>query len=284
VPRRVKNKENPILAITSDYFQSDGDPHPYLKRIAEAGFTHIHWCHHWATDFIYSDHEIEQIRQWFKECGLRLLNLHASHGKEKYWVSQNEYQRLAGIELVENRIQMTARLGGDVLIIHIPTTRLPESPASWLAQIRKSLDQVEPYAKHYSVQVALENMHGDNWEMLEVLLPEYDPEFLGVCFDSGHANLSGHNFEHLERLKDRLIAVHLHDNDGLTDQHKIPFTGTVDWNALASIIAFSAYKGCVNLEVAIQESGFTDEYAFLQQTYLAGVRLTGLIQAKRSTL
>jgi sugar phosphate isomerase/epimerase len=223
---RIKNKEHPFLAITSDYFQSEGDPRPYLKRIAEAGFTHIHWCHHWATDFIYSEHEIEQIRQWFKEFGLCLLNLHASHGKEKYWVSQNEYQRLAGIELVENRIQMTAKLGGDVLIIHIPTARSLELPAALLAQIRKSLDQLELSARRYSVKIALENMQGDHWDMLEILLPEYNPGFLGLCFDSGHANLSGHHFEHLERLKERLIAVHLHDNDGLADQHKIPFTGT----------------------------------------------------------
>ena len=277
-----KNKEHPILAITSDYFQSEGDPQPYLKRIAEAGFTHIHWCHHWASDFIYSDHEIEQIRQWFKKYDLRLLNLHASHGKEKYWVSQIEYQRLAGIELVENRIQMTARLGGDVLIIHIPTSRPPESRAACLVQIRKSLDQVEPYARHHSVRIALENMHGDDWEMLEILIPKYDPDFLGLCFDSGHANLSGHNFEHLERLKDRLIAVHLHDNDGLTDQHKIPLSGTVDWEVLASVIALSSYEGGVNLEVAIQETGYTDEAVFLRQAYLAGMRLTALIQAKRS--
>ena len=278
----VTNKEHPILAITSDYFQSEGDPYPYLKRIAEAGFTHIHWCHHWATDFIYSDHDIEQIRQWFKEFGLCLLNLHASHGKEKYWVSQNEYQRLAGVELVENRIQMIARLGGDVLIIHIPSTRPPESRAAWLVQIRKSLDMLEPYARHHSVRIALENMHGDDWEMLEILIPEYDPGFLGLCFDSGHANLSGQHFEHLERLKARLIAVHLHDNDGLTDQHKIPFSGTVDWEVLASLITLSAYEGCVNLEVAIQETGYTDEDAFLRQAYLAGKRLTALIQAKRN--
>ena len=41
-----------MLSITSDYFQSAGDALPYLQRIAEAGFTHVHWCHEWATDYI----------------------------------------------------------------------------------------------------------------------------------------------------------------------------------------------------------------------------------------
>jgi sugar phosphate isomerase/epimerase len=233
---------------------------------------------------MYPDDEIEQIRQWFKEFGLRLLNLHASTGKDKYWVSQNEYQRMAGIELVKNRLQMTARLGGDVLIIHIPSTEPPESRAMWLVQIRKSLDQLEPYARHHSVRIALENMEGDDWEMLETLISKYDPGFIGLCFDSGHANLSGHTFDHLEKLKDRLIAIHLHDNDGLTDQHQIPFSGTVDWEKLSSIIARSSYGGCVNLEVTIRESGYSNEEAFLRQAHLAGEQLSGLIQAKKSPL
>ena len=273
--------ENRMLAVTSDYFQSEGDPLPYLKRIAEAGFTHIHWCHHWNTDFLYPNHEIEAIGRWFKEYRLRLLNLHASHGREKYWVSQFEYQRLAGVELLQNRIQMTARLGGDVIIIHIPTTQPHDTRSSWLKQIRKSLDQLEPFATRHAVRIALENMPGGDFEMLDTLLAEYNSEFLGVCFDTGHANLDGYGFEHLKRLKSRLIAVHLHDNDGVNDQHKIPFTGTVDWDDFTDVIASSSYNGCVNLEVGIHETGYKDEAAFLKHTRLAGEKLTSMIKANK---
>ena len=270
-----------MLAITSDYIQSEGDPQPYLKRIAEAGFTHVHWCHHWYSDFIYTQSEIIQIRRWLKQYGLGLLNLHASHGNEKYWASPREYQRLAGIELVKNRIQMAARLGGEVIIIHIPTTAPLEARPAYLKQIRKSLDQLEAFSRNHSVRIALENMAGDDWEMLDTLLPEYDPGYLGLCYDSGHANLNGYGIAHLERLKERLIAVHLHDNDGNSDQHKIPFTGTVDWTDLAIVIASSAYKQCVNLEVVLRESGFKDEAAFLQHAHQAGEKLAMLIKAKQ---
>src|SRR4030066_2396333 len=154
-----------MLAITSDYYRSIGDPRPSLKRIADAGFTHIHWCHHWNTDFLYSDHEIEEIKRWFKEYGLSLLNLHASHGNEKYWISHRNYQRLAGIGWVRNRIRMTAKLGGNVIILHIPTTEPKETRPPKLKQIRKSLDQLEPFARSHSMQIALENMTGDDFEM-----------------------------------------------------------------------------------------------------------------------
>ena len=79
-----------MLSITTDYANIDkGNPSPYLRRIADAGFTHIHWCHHWNTDIVYSCPEIEQISRWLDEYGLELLDLHASVGPEKNWFSAN---------------------------------------------------------------------------------------------------------------------------------------------------------------------------------------------------
>ena len=50
------------LSITTDYLKDTGDPEPYLKKISAAGFTHIHWCHEWDTDFIYSESEINKMQ------------------------------------------------------------------------------------------------------------------------------------------------------------------------------------------------------------------------------
>jgi sugar phosphate isomerase/epimerase len=226
---------------------------------------------------MYTDDEINQIGGWFKEYGLKLLNLHGSHGQERAWVSLDENQRKAGLELVQNRVQMTARLGGKVIIMHLPTTAPPEQRPALLVQIRKSLDEIEPFVKEHGIRMALENMIGEDFEMLEKLIPDYDPGFLGFCYDSGHGNMGGKGVQGLEGLKDRLIAIHLHDNDGSDDQHKIPFTGTVDWDVLMRIIAASAYAECINLEVVISDTGIPEEGEFLRQTYQAGERLDRML-------
>lgn len=267
-----------FLSITSDYFQSSGDPRPYLQRIAEAGFTHIHWCHEWFSDHMYSDDEIAQIDGWFKDYGLKLLNLHGSHGQERYWVSHDENQRKAGVELVKNRATLAARLGGEVMIMHIPSNAPPEQRPAFLTQIRKSLEDIEPFINDLGIRVALENMTGEDFEMLETLIPENDPGFLGFCYDAGHGNMGGKGIQGLEGFKDRLIAIHLHDNDGANDQHKIPFTGTVDWELLMGVIASSAYRECINLEVLIRESGIKQETEFLRQAYQAGERLSRMME------
>ncbi|NJD58056.1 MAG: sugar phosphate isomerase/epimerase [Anaerolineae bacterium] len=271
-----------MLSITSDYYQSEGDTLPYLRRIAEAGFTHVHWCHHWSNDYLYSDDEIGEIKAWFKQFNLLLLNLHASQGREKYWVSFDDTRRLAGLELVKNRIAMPARLGGNVTIIHIPTTEPHELRTARMVQIRRSLDELEAFTRSRAVRMALENMDGDEFLVLETLLAEYDPVYLGLCFDSGHANLGGPGLEKLDQLKGRLIALHLHDNDGVSDQHKIPFTGSVNWPELARVIASSAYQACVNLEVGIHHTGYQDEMSFLQHSHQAGEKLTAMIESGRN--
>jgi sugar phosphate isomerase/epimerase len=266
-----------MLSITSDYFQSKGDPLPYLERIAAAGFTHVHWCHHWNTDFLYSEPEIRQIGHWFNDLGLRLLNLHASQGVEKYYCSFLEYQRLAGVELVQNRIRMAVQLGADVVILHVPSELSPEARAAIMRPLRRSLDVLVLFAREHGVRLALENMASDDFDMLGTLLKEYDSGGLGLCYDAGHGNIDGRGLDNLEKVKSRLIALHLHDNDGARDQHNIPFTGSVDWRRLAGIIASSPYDKCLNLEVIIQPGSLVDEAEFLRQAYSAGERLAEMV-------
>ena len=262
-----------MLSITTDYVKSASCPEPYLKRIAEVGFSHIHWCHHWRTDFVYSDCEIEQIARWLQDFGLKLNDLHASAGVEKAWVSSLEYERLAGVELVKNRISMTARLSSDVIVMHIPSE--PEDAggknAFW-TQVLKSLDAIEPYARDHGVRIAIENLGPGSFKTIERILSQYSPDYIGLCYDSGHGNLDicSDGLDQLERLKERLISMHLNDNDGTGDQHNPIFSGTVEWARLAWIIAESPYAKCINMEITIHHSGIESESAFLEKAFETG--------------
>jgi len=88
--------------------------------------------------------------------------------------------------------------------------------------------------------------------------------------------------DELETLKERLAVVHLHDNDGARDMHWLPFTGTVDWDRLARLMADSGYAKCVSMESNMHaHQDIRDERTFLARAFEAGGRLSEMIGEAR---
>jgi sugar phosphate isomerase/epimerase len=275
------------LSITTDVFTDTGCPEESLRLIAEAGFTHVHWCHQWNTDFIYEEPEIRQIGAWLKGFGLRLLDLHASNGREKSWTSAREHERAAGILLVKNRIDMTGSLGGDAIVMHVPGERDLGGDPGALDRLRRSLDACLPYARERGLRIAVENGE-DNWGTIRGLLGAYGPDVLGLCYDCGHGNLvrpgipAGSALDSLDAVKDRLLVLHLHDNDGVKDLHRVPFTGTVDWPRLCRLIAASGYKKCISMESNVHQEPDKDQRGFMSRAHAAGSRITAMVESERA--
>ena len=53
---------------------------------------------------------------------------------------------------------------------------------------------------------------------------------------------------YLEEYAERIIALHLHDNDGSSDQHLNLGEGSLDWAHLGGRLLESGYKGVWSLE------------------------------------
>lgn len=270
------------LSLTTDYQGDVGCPEASLRAIAKAGFSHVHWCHQWNTDFMYGPAEIAQIEIWLRDLGLKLLDLHGSAGREKCWWSGRDYERLAGVELVENRLQMTARLGGKSVVMHLPTLQADLHSNKECDAVRRSIDALLPTIRALGVRLAFENMPGDDFRLLGQLLGEYPPEVAGLCYDCGHGNMGDAlGLAHLEVRKNRLIAIHLHDNDGSADQHWVPFTGTVAYPRLARILATSSYQGCISMESNVNRVEEPAKATFVSDAYEAGRRLAEMVTASR---
>ncbi len=233
------------LSITTDYHGDCGCPQNRLQFAAEAGFTHLHWCHQWCTDFLYDTAEIDAIQGWLKEYRLTLLDIHGSAGQEKCWYSEREYERKAGVKLVANRLEMLLRLNGEgCIIMHAPEieTNTPEAERPALErqfeQCCRSIDELAPLFQRHGIMLALENFSRGSWELLERFCQRYPADYVGITYDSGHGHISQeYSLAKLTKNLERLCAVHLHDNDGVSDLHQPPFYGTVDWPRLAKLLA-----------------------------------------------
>jgi sugar phosphate isomerase/epimerase len=267
--------------MTTNYLAETDQPQERLRSLARAGFTHVFWCQEWCTSHVYSPDEITAIGMLMDELGIRLLDLHAPHGEGMGWGSFEEAERRTALALIRNRIGMAGVLGGEAVILHMPPR--PEDPsdlAAWRDNLRRSLDELTFLCGELSVRIAIENAVDDDFDDISELVTRFCHGFLGICYDAGHGNIGQDGLAHLENLKDRLVAVHLHDNHGSTDEHLIPFEGTVDWKRLTRIIAESPYPGCVNLECKLGES--EDAGTFLRKACESAVKLAGMIRAVRS--
>ena len=89
------------------------------------------------------------------------------------------------------------------------------------------LRQITEYAKKLDVKIAFENTKIKGY--LEYVLSNIKDENIGICFDAGHYHAHFNDEFNFELFKNRIFAVHLHDNDKSDDLHLIPFDGTLDW-------------------------------------------------------
>lgn len=116
---------------------------------------------------------------------------------------------------------------------------LGSEEAEW-EQTSRFIDYLAPIAKEMGITICIENLYDSVGghivegpccnvhkavERIDAFNEKYNAEVLGFCFDTGHANLIGLDFEQfITSLGERLKVLHIHDNDGSQDLHQIPFT------------------------------------------------------------
>ncbi len=70
-----------------------------------------------------------------------------------------------------------------------------------------------------------------------------------MCFDTGHAHVTGDVFSTFRAAAPAIDYLHIHDNDGAADDHRMPGDGTIDWTRFGAALRESALSVPCMLEV-----------------------------------
>lgn len=237
-----------------------------LRRIRAAGFTHaLLWWGAFDGDMPLLD-QPDLVRR----LGLEVENAHAPFdGCNDLWVPGEAGEAYAR-GLIRS-LEECAAAGVPVLVAHITDGPNP-TPYSPLGVER--LRRVAEAAQRTGVTLALENLRRPLYttDALDALA---DCPAVGFCYDSGHDRLCPGSRPLPGVYADRLAALHLHDNDGSGDQHRLPFDGGTDWKERMAAVAAGGYAGPVSLEVQAY-GGYEqrmDADAFLSRAHAAAEKL-----------
>jgi len=110
------------------------------------------------------------------------------------------------------------------------------------------------------IKIAIENMGGkltdkkfmpyQKVEELLDLIEKIGSDYIGICLDTSHANISKVNIpEFIKLAGKKLIATHISDNLGENDDHLLPFSGTIKWEEVIEAFNKTGYSGILNFEI-----------------------------------
>lgn len=108
----------------------------------------------------------------------------------------------------------------------------------WLEKSLLTWLPLNEKATEIGVKIAIENIFEDEPSNLKLLMERMDSDNFGICFDTGHCNLFSKVplADWIEALNPYIAELHLHDNDGSSDQHLPIGEGTFDFTKFFGLL------------------------------------------------
>ena len=147
-----------------------------------------------------------------------------------------------------------AILGAEQIIVH--GLKVPGGPYSQECYEANCAyyQSFAPYCRKFGIRIAVENLITTIFprpELLNRVMAALDPGCFVTCMDLGHALVAGMaTQDYLAGLTPGILkALHIHDNDGSSDQHRLPHLGNVNWEAVMEGLAAYGYSGDFTMEL-----------------------------------
>ncbi len=168
-------------------------------------------------------------------------------------------------------------LHAPIVVMHPPVYPTMHD-ASSLSEFDMNVEffkQFIPLLQKLNLKVAIENIY--DWKGKEIrliaasspktqkaLLCALKSDRFGFCLDTGHLHIAGENItQTITSYGEDLLAVHLHDNHGKTDEHLPLGEGSLSVEDLIQGLSEISFKGVFSLEL----KPLSSELTFYKRVY-----------------
>ena len=275
------------FGLSTHLFHGERLTERHLARMSSHGFpllevfaTRTHFDYH-------NPNAVAEARRWIDACGLTAWSLHAPicdsfvggvWGRAYSNATTNAAGRKEAVDETHTAISAARDLGCSVVVLHLGLPQGQPIPVgdNDARALSRSLEPIAEACTSAGVRLALEVIPNDlavPGALLDWLEGDLELGDAAVCLDVGHAHLVGGSPEAAEVLSGHVITTHIHDNTGTSDDHLVPFAGSIDWPATMTALFKIGYAGPLVFE--LPDHGNADRV--LQQAVAARGRLQAIL-------
>lgn len=214
------------------------------------------------------ENTIDREYEMAKKAGIKFSQVHGPwRYPPKDFTEEDREERLVKMQKC---IRAAKHIGCNNVVIHplmpfgVEENPDPEHTLKINVEFFKKLLET---AEKYEINICIENVpfKGFNLstpaQVLE-LVKKLNSPYAKVCLDTGHSSIMGVKpSDAVRELGSYLQVFHIHDNDGMFDQHRFPFEGFVDWEDFTSAIKETGCEAVMSFETA--PSRKLDKEAFI---------------------
>ena len=251
--------KNTRFGIVTDFYGVRISLEDAVRRLNRLGIRDLEipgW--HWSAgqdspyDLRHHADRINDLCSLLHGLGMNVQQFHSHFSL----AADTEANRTAVVEKNLHTIDLAAELGAKALVIHIAgrhdSCKGFSDQALFEANV-KSLSAMAKHAENTPVRLAIENLmtdtnrYGCRIAELKKLIAAVGSDRIGICLDTGHANVDGLDVpEAIRECGPQLIAVHIQETCPGNDLHVFPFSlrrgkSTMDWFKIFDAFAEIGY-------------------------------------------
>ena len=247
-----------IATTTLDFGFYCGTDEERVSELYRAGFRYIDLDMYSLTpDSVYMQEnwreEVKRLKALADSLGMEFVQAHSQGGNP---LSEDKAHVDFLVAATLRSIEVCEMLGIKNTVVHSGWGQ-GLSKEEWFAKNKLFYERLFPTAEKCGVNILCENSTKANMGDMYYLIKGADmrefikyvnhPLFHG-CWDTGHANCEGPQYDEIMAIGDELYAIHYNDNVGWRDEHMAMFFGTLNHDEVLHALMDVGYKGYFTLE------------------------------------
>lgn len=259
--KKEEDNRNPngmkIATTTGDFKAYADSQEDRIDLLHEAGFRYIDLSLYDKADMepFFEDNwktVAADLKKYASDKGMEFVQAHAIGGNA--FKDEESYDTI--VKNTIRGIEVCKELGIPQIVVHAPY-RSHMTKDEFFEENKAFYQEFVPTMEATGVKVLIENSAqkivgcdyyfytgADMREFIEY----FDHPLLAACWDTGHANVQGRQYEDIIDLGDLLAGIHVADNNGEEDEHLMPYQGTMSIDAVMTALVKIGYKGAFTFE------------------------------------